>query len=102
MTIWATNFNPSKKQIVGKWETSMDNVPSVLVATNNTKGVGFKINMCLGFCKLKWHTFSFEPYIGFGANGNMFGWGMLAMLLLGAFFFLSLVEVVHIILQVLK
>ncbi len=66
----------------------MENVPSVLIATNNTKGVGFKINKCLGFCKLKWHTFSFEPYIGFGANGNTFGWGMLAMLSLGAFVFL--------------
>ncbi len=77
----------------------MENVPTVLVATKNTKGVGFKIKKCLGFCKLKWHAFSF---IGFGANGNMFGWGMLAMLLLGPFVFSSLVEVVHIILQVLK
>ncbi len=65
----------------------MENVSSVLVATNNTKRVGFKINKCLGFCKLKWHAFSFEPYIGFSANGNMFGWGMLTMLLLWAFVF---------------
>lgn len=66
----------------------MENVPNVLVAANNTKGVEFKINKCLVFCKFKWHAFSFEPYIGFGANGNMLGWGMLAMLLLGAFVFL--------------
>jgi hypothetical protein len=77
----------------------MQNVPNVLVATNNTKGVGFKIKKCLGFCKFKWHTFSL---IGFGANGNMFGWGMLVMLLLGPFVFSSLVEAFHIILQVFK
>jgi len=98
MAILTKNFNPSKKWNC-KWETSMQNVPNVLVATNNTKGVGFKIKKCLGFRKFKWHAFSF---IGFGANGNMFGWGMLAMLLLGPFVFSSLVEAFHIILQVLK
>jgi hypothetical protein len=80
----------------------MENVSSVLVATKNTKRVGFKINKRLGFSKLKWHAFSFEPYIGFSANGNMFGWGMLTMLLFGHLFFSSLVEAVHIILQVFK